>query len=494
MPSGRHIESGFTFDDVLLVPARSDVMPADTDVTTVLAEDVQLSVPLISSPMDTVTEAEMAIAMAREGGLGVIHRNLSIDDQVAEVVRVKRSQSGMISDPVTLGEDALLEDALQLMQRYRISGVPVTDAAGKLRGILTNRDIRFCNDRTTPVSDLMTSHDLVTVPVGTQLEDAEAILHHHRVEKLLVVDRQNNLRGLITVKDLSKRRQYPNAIFDSKGRLLVAAAVGVGEQAQERALALAERGVDVIVCDTAHGHSRRVLEMTAWLKANVTTTVIAGNVATAAGAADLVAAGADCIRVGVGPSAICTTRVVAGVGVPQITAISDAAQVCSEHGVGLIADGGIRYSGDVAKAIAAGADAVMIGGLFAGTDESPGEIVLTHGERFKDYRGMGSIGAMRARGFSRDRYAQDDGRSDQKLVAEGIEAQIPYRGALAITVAQLTGGLRQAMGYCGAASVAEMKSSAKFLSMSSAGLEESHPHDVLITKEAPNYQVRRPAL
>ena len=494
MPSGRHIESGFTFDDVLLVPARSEVMPADTDVTTVLAEDLHLSVPLISSPMDTVTEAEMAIAMAREGGLGVIHRNLSIDDQVAEVDRVKRSQSGMISDPVTLGEDALLEDALQLMQRYRISGVPVTDAEGKLRGILTNRDIRFCNDRTTPVSDLMTSQNLVTVPVGTQLEDAEAILHHHRVEKLLVVDRHNNLRGLITVKDLSKRRQYPNAIFDSKGRLLVAAAVGVGEQAQERALALAERGVDVIVCDTAHGHSRRVLEMTAWLKANVTTTVIAGNVATAAGAADLVAAGADCIRVGVGPSAICTTRVVAGVGVPQITAISDAAQVCSEHGVGLIADGGIRYSGDVAKAIAAGADAAMIGGLFAGTDESPGEIVLTHGERYKDYRGMGSIGAMRARGFSRDRYAQDDGRSDQKLVAEGIEAQIPYRGALAITVAQLTGGLRQAMGYCGAASVAEMKSSAKFLSMSSAGLEESHPHDVLITKEAPNYQVRRPAL
>ena len=494
MPSGRHIESGFTFDDVLLVPARSDVMPADTDVTTVLAEYVRLSVPLISSPMDTVTEAEMAIAMAREGGLGVIHRNLSIDDQVAEVDRVKRSQSGMISDPVTLGEDALLEDALQLMQRYRISGVPVTDAAGKLRGILTNRDIRFCNDRTTPVNDLMTSQNLVTVPVGTQLEDAEAILHRHRVEKLLVVDRQNSLRGLITVKDLSKRRQYPNAVFDSKGRLLVAAAVGVGEQAQERALALAERGVDVIVCDTAHGHSRRVLEMTAWLKANVTTTVIAGNVATASGAADLVAAGADCIRVGVGPSAICTTRVVAGVGVPQITAISDAAQVCSEHGVGLIADGGIRYSGDLAKAIAAGADAVMIGGLFAGTDESPGEIVLTHGERYKDYRGMGSIGAMRARGFSKDRYAQDDGRSDQKLVAEGIEAQIPYRGALAITVAQLTGGLRQAMGYCGAASVAEMKSSAKFLSMSSAGLEESHPHDVLITKEAPNYQVRRPAL
>ena len=494
MPSGRHIESGFTFDDVLLVPARSDVLPADTDVNTALAEDVQLSVPLISSPMDTVTEAEMAIAMAREGGLGVIHRNFSIDDQVAEVDRVKRSQSGMISDPVTLGEDALLEDALQLMQRYRISGVPVTDAAGKLRGILTNRDIRFCNDRTTPVSDLMTSSNLVTVPVGTQLEDAEAILHHHRVEKLLVVDRQNNLRGLITVKDLSKRRQYPNAVFDSQGRLLVAAAVGVGDQAQERALALAERGVDVIVCDTAHGHSRRVLEMTAWLKANVTTTVIAGNVATAAGAADLVAAGADCIRVGVGPSAICTTRVVAGVGVPQITAISDAAQVCSEHGVGLIADGGIRYSGDLAKAIAAGADAVMIGGLFAGTDESPGEIVLTHGERYKDYRGMGSIGAMRARGFSKDRYAQDDGRSDQKLVAEGIEAQIPYRGALAITVAQLTGGLRQAMGYCGAASVAEMKSSAKFLSMSSAGLEESHPHDVLITKEAPNYQVRRPAL
>ena len=494
MASGRSIDPGFTFDDVLLVPARSDVMPAETDVGTVLAEGLELNVPLISSPMDTVTEAEMAIAMAREGGLGVIHRNLSIDDQVAEVDRVKRSQSGMISDPVTLGEDALLEDALHLMQSYRISGVPITDSVGKLRGILTNRDIRFCNDRTTPVRDLMTSQDLVTVPVGTQIEDAEAILHQHRVEKLLVVDRQNNLRGLITVKDLSKRRQYPNAVFDDRGRLLVAAAVGVGEQAMERAVALAERGVDVIVCDTAHGHSRRVLEMTDWLKSNVATTLIAGNVATSAGAADLVAAGADCIRVGVGPSAICTTRVVAGVGVPQVTAISDAAQVCSEHGVGLIADGGIRYSGDLAKAIAAGADAVMIGGLFAGTDESPGEIVLTHGERFKDYRGMGSIGAMRARGFSKDRYAQDDGRSDQKLVAEGIEAQIPYRGALAITVAQLTGGLRQAMGYCGAVSVSDLKTSAKFLTMSSAGLEESHPHDVLITKEAPNYQVRRPSI
>ncbi len=494
MASGRSIEPGFTFDDVLLVPARSDVMPAETDVGTVLAEGLELNVPLISSPMDTVTEAEMAIAMAREGGLGVIHRNLSIEEQVAEVDRVKRSQSGMISDPVTLGEEALLEDALQLMQRYRISGVPITGADGKLRGILTNRDIRFCNDRTTPVRDLMTSNNLVTVPVGTQLEDAEAILHQHRVEKLLVVDGQNNLRGLITVKDLSKRRQYPSAVFDDRGRLLVAAAVGVGEQARDRAIALAERGVDVIVCDTAHGHSRRVLEMTEWLKSNVETTVIAGNVATSGGAADLVAAGADCIRVGVGPSAICTTRVVAGVGVPQVTAISDAAQVCSEHGVGLIADGGIRYSGDLAKAIAAGADAVMIGGLFAGTDESPGEIVLTHGERYKDYRGMGSIGAMRARGFSKDRYAQDDGRSDQKLVAEGIEAQIPYRGALAITVAQLTGGLRQAMGYCGAASVSELKTTAKFLTMSSAGLEESHPHDVLITKEAPNYQVRRPSI
>ena len=494
MPSGRSIEPGLTFDDVLLVPARSDVMPADTDVGTELAEGLELSVPLISSPMDTVTEAELAIAMAREGGLGVIHRNLSIEDQVAEVDRVKRSQSGMISDPVTLGEDALLEDALQLMQRYRISGVPITGANGKLCGILTNRDIRFCNDRSTPVRDLMTSKDLVTVPVGTQLEDAEAILHQHRVEKLLVVDGHDNLRGLITVKDLSKRRQYPNAVFDDQGRLLVAAAVGVGDEARERAIALVERGVDVIVCDTAHGHSRRVLDMTAWLKANVPTTVIAGNVATSGGAADLVAAGADCIRVGVGPSAICTTRVVAGVGVPQITAISDAAQVCSEHGVGLIADGGIRYSGDVAKAIAAGADAVMIGGLFAGTDESPGEIVLTHGERYKDYRGMGSIGAMRARGYSKDRYAQDDGRSDRKLVAEGIEAQIPYRGALAITVAQLTGGLRQAMGYCGAASITELKTTAKFLTMSSAGLEESHPHDVLITKEAPNYQVRRPSI
>ncbi len=491
MPTEKFIDAGYTFDDVLLVPARSDVMPAEVDISTKLTAALQLSVPLISSPMDTVTESEMAIAMAREGGLGVIHRNLSIDDQVAEVDRVKRSQSGMISNPVTLREDALLADALALMSRYRISGVPITDGHGKLRGILTNRDIRFCNDDSTPVSELMTSQNLVTVPVGTQLEDAEEILHRHRVEKLLVVDDENNLRGLITVKDLSKRRQYPNAVFDNRGRLQVAAAIGVDDSARARAIAVAEGGVDVIVCDTAHGHSRRVLEMTAWLKANVDVGVIAGNVATAAGAADLVAAGADCVRVGVGPSAICTTRVVAGVGVPQITAINEVAKVTSEHGVGLIADGGIRYSGDIAKAIAAGADAVMIGSLFAGTDESPGEIVLTHGERYKDYRGMGSIGAMRARGYSKDRYAQDDGRTDQKLVAEGIEAQIPYRGALSITVSQLTGGLRQAMGYCGAATVPDLKSGARFLTMSPAGLEESHPHDVLITKEAPNYQVRQ---
>ncbi len=491
MTSDKFTEPGLTFDDVLLVPGKSDLLPADAELGTRLTARVSLNAPFLSSPMDTVTEAPMAIAMAREGALGIIHRNLSIHDQATEVDKVKRSQSGMITDPITLHPGALLEDAHALMERYHISGVPVTEPGGRLVGILTNRDIRFCNDEATPITELMTHEDLITVPEGTTLSDAEQILHRHRVEKLLVVDDDYQLKGLITVKDLTKREQFPGASFDRHGRLLVGAAVGVGEEAQQRARELVDAGVDVLVCDTAHGHSQRVIDMTAWIKDHLDIDVISGNVATAGGASDLIAAGADAVRVGVGPATICTTRVVAGVGVPQITAVSECASVCGEHGAGLIADGGIRYSGDVGKAIAAGADAVMIGSLFAGTDESPGEIILAQGERFKDYRGMGSIGAMRARGYSRDRYAQELVEDTSKLVAEGIEGRIPYRGALGHTMAQLTGGLRQSMGYCGTADIAALKSRAQFVIMTQAGLNESHPHDIVITKEAPNYQVRR---
>ena len=482
---------GLTFDDVLLMPLKSDVLPAQVNLQTRITKSLTLAVPLMSAPMDTVTESDMAIGLARDGGLGIIHRNLPIDVQVAEVDRVKRTQSGMIINPITMGADALLSDALEIMQKYRISGVPITDASGRLVGILTNRDIRFSRDLGTPVSRLMTTENLVTVPVGTTLDQAERILHEHRVEKLPVVDDDYVLRGLITVKDLNKRTQYPNTIFDPKGRLMVGAAVGVGDDAKERAQELARSEVDVLVVDTAHGHSHRVIEMTRWAKENVDAVIISGNVATAAGASDLIAAGADAIRVGVGPSTICTTRVVAGVGVPQITAISDCASVCTEHGIGLIADGGIRYSGDIAKAIAAGADCVMIGSLFAGTDESPGEIILYQGERYKHYRGMGSIGAMKARGHSRDRYSQETVDDTAKLVAEGIEGQIPFRGALSMTVAQLVGGLRQAMGYCGTPDLTTLKVKGRFVTMTSAGLQESHPHDVIITKEAPNYQALR---
>jgi IMP dehydrogenase len=491
MTSDKFTEPGLTFDDVLLVPGKSDLLPADAELDTRLTARVSLNAPFLSSPMDTVTEAPMAIAMAREGALGIIHRNLSIHDQATEVDKVKRSQSGMITDPITLHPGALLEDAHALMERYHISGVPVTEPGGRLVGILTNRDIRFCNDEATPITELMTHEELITVPEGTTLSDAEQILHRHRVEKLLVIDDDYQLKGLITVKDLTKREQFPGASFDRHGRLLVGAAVGVGEEAQQRARELVDAGVDVLVCDTAHGHSQRVIDMTAWIKDHLDIDVISGNVATAGGASDLIAAGADAVRVGVGPATICTTRVVAGVGVPQITAVSECASVCGEHGAGLIADGGIRYSGDVGKAIAAGADAVMIGSLFAGTDESPGEIILAQGERFKDYRGMGSIGAMRARSYSRDRYAQELVEDTSKLVAEGIEGRIPYRGALGHTMAQLTGGLRQSMGYCGTADIAALKSRAQFVIMTQAGLNESHPHDIVITKEAPNYQVRR---
>jgi IMP dehydrogenase len=429
----------------------------------------------------------LAIALAREGGIGILHRNLAIEAQVAEVENVKRSESGMIVEPVTLPPDALVSDALALMARYHISGVPVTDDEGRLIGILTNRDLRFAPDATQPVSALMTARDLVTAPVGTTLGEAEAILHRHKIEKLPVVDSEGRLRGLITVKDITKRVEFPQATKDDRGRLRVGAALGVGPDARDRARALVGAGVDVVVVDTAHGHSAAVPEMVAWTKSELGVQTIAGNVATAAATETLIEASADAVKVGVGPGSVCTTRIVAGVGVPQITAIDDCARVAARHGVPLIGDGGMTSSGDIAKAIAAGADSIMAGSLLAGTDESPGEVVLHQGERFKEYRGMGSLGAMRARGFSKDRYFQGDVEDVEKLVPEGIEGRVPYKGPLAAILHQLVGGLRQAMGYCGAATIDEMKR-AHFVRITGAGLRESHPHDVTITKEAPNYR------
>jgi IMP dehydrogenase len=477
-------KEGLTFDDVLLVPAESHVLPNDVSTTTRLTRDITIEIPIVSAAMDTVTEARLAIALAREGGIGILHRNLSIEAQVAEVDKVKRSESGMIVEPVTLPPDARVSDALELMARYHISGVPITDERGRLVGILTNRDLRFAPDTSQPVSELMTSDDLVTAPVGTALPEAEAILHRYKIEKLPVVDREGVLRGLITVKDIQKRIQFPKATKDERGRLRVGAAVGVGPDAWERAGALVEVGVDVLVVDTAHGHSAAVPEMVRRVKSEWDVQVMAGNIATAEGTEALVDAGADAVKTGVGPGSICTTRVVAGVGVPQITAIYDCARAAD---VPLIADGGMTSSGDIAKAIAAGADAVMAGSLLAGTDESPGDVVMQQGERFKEYRGMGSLGAMRARGSSRDRYFQGDVEDVEKLVPEGIEGRVPYKGPLAGILHQLVGGLRQAMGYCGAATIDEMKH-AQFVRITAAGLRESHPHDVTITKEAPNYR------
>src|SRR5213080_4460292 len=477
-------KEGLTFDDVLLVPAESHVLPNDVSTTTRLTREISIEIPIVSAAMDTVTEARLAIALAREGGIGILHRNLSIDAQVAEVDKVKRSESGMIVEPVTLPPDARVSDALELMATYHISGVPITDEGGTLVGILTNRDLRFAPDVTQPVSSLMTARDLVTAPVGTTLSEAEAILHRHKIEKLPVVDRDGVLRGLITVKDIQKRIEFPKATKDDSGRLRVGAAVGVGPDAWERAGALVDAGVDVLVVDTAHGHSASVPEMVERVKSEWDIQVIAGNVATAEATEALEAAGADAVKTGVGPGSICTTRVVAGVGVPQITAIYECARVAT---VPVIADGGMTSSGDIAKAIAAGADSVMAGSLLAGTDESPGEVVLQQGERFKEYRGMGSLGAMRARGSSRDRYFQGDVEDVAKLVPEGIEGRVPYKGPLAGILHQLVGGLRQAMGYCGAASIEELKR-AQFVRITAAGLRESHPHDVTITKEAPNYR------
>jgi IMP dehydrogenase len=480
-------KEGLTFDDVLLVPAESRVLPNEVSTATQLTRGITIEIPIVSAAMDTVTEARLAIALAREGGMGIIHRNLSIDAQMAEVDKVKRSESGMIVEPVTLPRNALVSDALDLMATYHISGVPITDETGTLVGILTNRDLRFAPDASQPVSALMTSRDLVTAPLGTTLAEAEAILHRHKIEKLPVVDAEGRLKGLITVKDIQKRIEFPKATKDEQGRLRVGAAVGVGTDAWERAGALVDAGVDVLVVDTAHGHSASVPEMVRRIKSELDVEVVAGNVATAEATEALIDAGADAVKLGVGPGSICTTRVVAGVGVPQITAIYDGASVAARHGVPLIADGGMTSSGDIAKAIAAGADAVMAGSLLAGTDESPGDVVLHQGERFKEYRGMGSLGAMRARGSSRDRYFQGDVEDVEKLVPEGIEGRVPYKGPVTAILHQLVGGVRQAMGYCGAATIEEMKG-AQFIRITAAGLRESHPQDVTITKEAPNYR------
>ncbi|MCP9486098.1 MAG: IMP dehydrogenase [Gaiellaceae bacterium MAG52_C11] len=480
-------KEGLTFDDVLLLPAESSVLPNDVRTATRLTRTIALEIPIVSAAMDTVTEAGLAIALAREGGLGIVHRNLSIADQVAEVDKVKRSESGMIVEPVTLRPDDSVADALALMERYHISGVPITDADGLLVGILTNRDLRFESNLRQRVSALMTSRDLVTAPVGTSLEDANEILRRHKIEKLPVVDAAGRLRGLITVKDIRKRVEFPLSTKDERGRLRVGAAVGVGPDAFERAAALVDSEADVLVVDTAHGHSHSVAEMVRRIKDELDVEVVAGNIATAEAAEALIEAGADAVKVGIGPGSSCTTRIVAGVGVPQITAIFDCAEIASRYGVPVVADGGLTSSGDVAKAVAAGADTVMTGSMLAGTDESPGEVVLLQGERFKEYRGMGSLGAMRARSFSKDRYFQGDVEDVDKLVPEGIEGRVPYKGPVQAILYQLVGGLRQAMGYCGAATIDEMKA-ARFVRITGAGLRESHPHDLTITKEAPNYR------
>jgi IMP dehydrogenase len=478
---------GLTFDDVLLVPAESHVLPNDVSTRARLTRSIELAIPVVSAAMDTVTEARLAIALAREGGIGVLHRNLSIADQVSEVDKVKRSESGMIVEPVTLPPDALVRQALDLMAHYKVSGVPITDGDGVLVGILTNRDLRFENDVDQPISALMTSRNLVTAPVGTTLAEAEEILHRNKIEKLPVVDAEGRLRGLITVKDIQKKIEFPEATKDEQGRLRVGAAVGVGPDALERAQALVDAGADLIVVDTAHGHSAGVVEMVRRIKGSVGIEVAAGNIATADAARALIDAGADAVKVGVGPGSICTTRVVAGVGVPQVSAIHDAARVAAEEGIPVIGDGGMTSSGDIAKAIGAGADAVMLGSLLAGVEESPGDVILVQGERFKEYRGMGSLGAMKARSFSKDRYFQGDVEDVEKLIPEGIEGRTAYKGPLRHVVHQLVGGLRQAMGYCGAATIEEMKR-ARFVRITAAGLRESHPHDVTITKEAPNYR------
>ncbi len=482
---------GLTFDDVLIVPAASSVLPRNVSTQTRLTRTITLNIPIISAAMDTVTEGKLAIALAREGGLGIVHRNLSIADQAQEVDKVKRSESGMITDPITMEPTALLSEALAAMEHFHISGIPVVEH-GRLVGILTNRDIRFETDVDRPVSELMTREHLITVPVGTTLEQARDSLHRYKIEKLPVVDEYGLLKGLITMKDIQKKILYPNAAKDEYGRLRVGAAVGVGPDTYDRCAALIEEGVDVLVVDTSHAHSHMVVETVARVKERFgeSAQLIAGNVVTAEATAALIQAGADAIKVGIGAGAICTTRIIAGIGMPQITAIYDCVRAARPYGIPVIGDGGIQYSGDIAKAIAAGAHTVMLGSLLAGVDESPGELIISQGERFKDYRGMGSIGAMKQRSYSKDRYFQGDTKDEAMLIAEGIEARVPYKGMLGPFIHQLVGGLRQAMGYSGAATIEDMRENTRFVRITSAGLRESHPHDVMITREAPNYGVK----
>ncbi|WP_395109446.1 IMP dehydrogenase [Actinomadura sp. SCN-SB] len=488
------IPEGLTFDDVLLLPGYSDLQPGEADTTTRLTREVTLRIPLVSAAMDTVTESRTAIAMARQGGIGVLHRNMSVEEQAAEADRVKRSEAGMVTNPVTCLPDATLADVEELCARYRISGVPVTDVRGVLVGIVTNRDMRFETDLSRPVREVMTPMPLITAPMDVSRQDAFALLSRHKVEKLPLVDGDGRLRGLITVKDFTKSEQYPASTKDADGRLLVAAAVGVGEDAVRRAKALVEAGTDVIVVDTAHGHSKGVADTVAAVKAGCGVQVVGGNVATYAGAKLLAEAGADAIKVGVGPGSICTTRVVAGVGVPQITAIAEAARAAKEAGIPVIGDGGLQYSGDIAKAIVAGADTVMLGSLLAGVEESPGELIFVHGKQYKSYRGMGSLGAMRNRerggSYSKDRYAQAEVASEEKLIPEGVEGQVPYRGPLANVAHQLVGGLHQSMWYAGTRTIPELQERGQLMRITSAGLKESHPHDIQMTVEAPNYQGR----
>ena len=482
------MKEGLTFDDVLLLPAYTEVIPRDVDVTTKLTAAITLRIPLVSSAMDTVTESRTAVAMAREGGLGIIHKNMTVAEQAEEVRRVKKSESAMIADPITIDPDRKVSDAIDLMRKHGISGIPVVKK-GKLRGIITNRDIRYEKNLDVPVADLMTKK-LVTAPVNVDVETAKDLLHKHRIEKLLLVDEEFNLQGLITIKDIEKTRSYPGAAKDAKGRLLVGAAIGPGADRDERVAALAAAGVDVIVIDTAHGHSKNVIEAVRAVKlAFPGIPVVAGNVATADGCDALVKAGADAVKVGIGPGSICTTRVVAGCGVPQITAIDECARAAAKKGIPIVADGGIKYSGDLVKAIAAGASTIMIGSLFAGTEESPGEVIIYQGRSYKVYRGMGSIGAMKQ--GSADRYFQGGVKDELKLVPEGIEGRVPYRGTIGENCYQLVGGLKSGMGYTGCPTIAELQKKARFIRITSAGLRESHVHDVVVTKEAPNYRLEQ---
>ncbi|MGE5300867.1 MAG: IMP dehydrogenase [Acidobacteriota bacterium] len=479
-----NIKVGLTFDDVLLLPSKSEVLPNSIDIHARLTGRIRINIPILSSAMDTVTDANMAIAVAREGGIGIVHRAMNPEKQALEIDKVKKSESGMIIDPITVSPDAPISEAVALMERYKISGVPVT-VNGKLTGILTNRDLRFETKLSRKVSEVMTKERLITAGVGTTLEEAKGLLNRYKIEKLPIVDREFRLKGLITIKDIEKRRKYPNSCKDKLGRLMVGAAVGTGEDTMYRVELLVNAGVDVLVIDTAHGHSKSVMATLRSIKKKFGIEVVAGNVATAEGTLDLIKAGADAVKIGIGPGSICTTRIVAGAGVPQLTAIRDCYAVARKYKIPLIADGGIKYSGDITKALAAGADAVMIGSLFAGVDESPGEVVLYQGRSYKVYRGMGSIGAMEQ--GAKDRY-QQEGVETKKLVPEGVEGRVPYKGTLAQSVHQLMGGLRSGMGYCGAKNLAELKRKAKFISITNAGLRESHVHDVIITKEAPNYR------